>query len=118
MTKNNTATVETITAEVRVLMVGSRQVTLSVYNQLDYVGPSLIEPLGRVNPKDGEWKHVDVVGRSADGTLCRSCVTDNRQWGYTKTADGPPYPFEPQGEMEPRVAEWRSLPLIILAGLR
>ena len=31
----NTATVETLTAEVRVLMVGSRQITLSVARQLD-----------------------------------------------------------------------------------
>jgi len=65
-----TATVETLTAEVRVLMVGSRQVTLSVYNQLDLVPHARVEPFGRVNPKEGGlW----VVGRdSLTGTLVRS----------------------------------------------
>ena len=44
MTNTTTATVETLTAEVRVLMVGSRQVTLSVYNQLDMPENILIDP--------------------------------------------------------------------------
>jgi hypothetical protein len=35
------AKVEVLTAEVRVLMVGSRQVTLSVYSQLDEVDDAL-----------------------------------------------------------------------------
>ena len=35
-----------LTAEVRVLMVGNRQVTRSVYWQLDYVSPLGIEPFG------------------------------------------------------------------------
>jgi hypothetical protein len=66
-----TAKVEVLTAEVRVLMVGSRQVTLSVYRQLDYVPPDRIEPFGRV--RDSHDTHtgssVFVVGRDADGTL-------------------------------------------------
>lgn len=52
------ATVEVLTAEVRVLMVGSRQVTLSVYGQLDEVSPAQIRPFGRVAPRDalpGHW---------------------------------------------------------------
>jgi hypothetical protein len=40
MTASKTATVETLTAEVRVLMVGSRQVTMSVYGQLDFIDPA------------------------------------------------------------------------------
>lgn len=43
MSDSTTATVETLTAEVRALMVGSRQVTMSVYNQLDRVPHSQID---------------------------------------------------------------------------
>ena len=48
-----TATVESLTAEVRTLMIGSRQITLSVAKQLDRVdawgyGPDVIVPFGRV----------------------------------------------------------------------
>jgi hypothetical protein len=68
-----TATVEVLTAEVRVLMVGSRQVTLSVYNQLDEVPHSGVEPFGRVNPKDAERGRIYVVGRDREtGVLVRS----------------------------------------------
>lgn len=67
MTGSKSATVETLTAEVCVLMVGSRQVTLSVYNQLDWAPSSEIEPLGRVNPKDALHGWVYVVGRNNDG---------------------------------------------------
>lgn len=59
---SNQATVECLTAEVRVLMVGSRQVTLSVYRQLDRVPLSECDPFGRVRDgKDltGTW----IVGR-------------------------------------------------------
>jgi hypothetical protein len=73
---SSSATVEVLTAEVRVLMVGSRQVTLSVYNQLDRVEPDDIDPFGRVCPRDAERGWVDVVGasrRDADrGVLVRS----------------------------------------------
>jgi hypothetical protein len=43
-----TAEVEVLTAEVRVLMVGSRQVTLSVARQLDKVSLANIQAFGRV----------------------------------------------------------------------
>jgi hypothetical protein len=76
MTATTTARVEVLTAEVRVLMVGSRQVTMSVYNQLDRVALSQIEPFGRVHPRDAEPGMIYVVGastRDADrGTLVRS----------------------------------------------
>jgi hypothetical protein len=69
----NVATVEVLTAEVRVLMVGSRQVTLSVYNQLDWAHYTDIEPFGRVNPKGTLADHVYVVGREREsGGLVRS----------------------------------------------
>jgi hypothetical protein len=77
MTSSSTATVETLAAEVRVLMVGSRQVTLSVYRQLDRVPFAAIEPMGRV--RDGKEKtanEVQVVGKSrADGTLVSAALT-------------------------------------------
>lgn len=60
----DTATVETLTAEVRVLMVGNRQITLSVARQLDTVKLSDLEPFGRVRlDKDRENY---VIGRSKE----------------------------------------------------
>ncbi|HKO85632.1 MAG TPA: hypothetical protein VJ140_13990 [Actinomycetota bacterium] len=98
-----TATVETLTAEVRVLMVGSRQVTLSVARQLDVVHPSVLEPFGRVNlngkpagdAQAGGWTtEVDLIGCSRiDGALVRSRVDSRSRWAM-------------------------GLPLIVLAGLR
>lgn len=74
----NTATVETLTAEVRVLMVGSRQVTLSVAKQLDRVRYEDIEPLGRVkvDRRDdvfvgSDEQPINIVGRHREtGVLC------------------------------------------------
>lgn len=70
------ARVDVLTAEIRVLMVGSRQVTLSVYGQLDQVKPAEIDPFGRVAPRDADPDYVYVVGASARdadrGTLVRS----------------------------------------------
>ncbi len=60
------ARVTTVTAEVRVLMVGSRQVTLSVAKQLDRVDLGEIDPFGRVRLGDGQH----LIGRSRkDGAL-------------------------------------------------
>ena len=76
-----TARVEVLTAEVRVLMVGSRQITLSVFRQLDRVDSALIEPFGRVRdkPADPGSDRVIVVGRSArpadHGALVRSSLS-------------------------------------------
>ena len=79
------ATVETLTAEVRVLMVGRRQVTLSVYRQLDTVEPDEIEPFGRV--RDGQdlayslphGEAVYVVGvHQKTGVLVRSNCSRRR----------------------------------------
>lgn len=96
----NTATVETLAAEVRVLMVGNRQITLSVARQLDRVGLCDLEPFGRVKLGDG-YDHRTVIGRSKkDGSLVVSWFTRDREWS---------------GELDRRAAE---LPLIVLAGLR
>lgn len=61
-----TAMVETLTAEVRVLMVGSRQVTLSVAKQLDVVDLAELTTFGRV--KLGR-EYDYVIGADAYGRL-------------------------------------------------
>jgi hypothetical protein len=88
MSDKHEATVDVLTAEVRVLQVGRRQVTLSVVRQLDWADPGDIEPFGRVRTGDdlpgrprfkdsrglsvGKWAvPVEVVG-SASGALARS----------------------------------------------
>lgn len=75
----STATIETLTAEVRVLMVGSRQVTLSVYRQLDHCLPDQVQPFGRVSDKHDESNsehgcpRVFIVGCDiTTGALVRS----------------------------------------------
>jgi hypothetical protein len=62
----NTATVETLTAEVRVLMVGSRQITLSVARQLDVVSLWDINAWNRV--RLGRDRDRFVIGRRAGST--------------------------------------------------
>jgi len=134
-----TATIETLTAEVRVLMVGSRQVTLSVAKQLDRTsffedGPGAITPFGRV--KTG-----------AKATLERLKPEKARLSGSYYDDDFETYKAEPylevigrsnrerdcgalvifevarskdadQAEDKAALAEWAKLPLIVLAGLR
>jgi hypothetical protein len=81
------ATVEVLTAEVRVLQVGRRQVTLSVIRQLDWADAAEVEPFGRVRTGDtppGRVRaissgsrdvksatSVEIIG-SASGVLVRS----------------------------------------------
>jgi hypothetical protein len=133
MTASKTATVETLTAEVRVLMVGSRQVTMSVYKQLDNVEPDQIEPFGRVCPRDADGGHIHVVGRRIGaGELVASYTIAGRDdydqvaaWrlklklGLKSVTDVPAEQIEAEAA---RLAalddEWSALPLIVLAGLR
>jgi hypothetical protein len=72
----NTATIETLTAEVRVLMVGSRQVTMSVFKQLDWLTPSALTPFGRVSTgrkaTDDFTPGIELVGVDESGNLVRS----------------------------------------------
>jgi hypothetical protein len=75
MTASKTATIETLTAEVRVLMVGSRQVTLSVHGQLDAAEYEDMEPFGRVRPRDAEYGYIYFIGRHREnGTLVRGRI--------------------------------------------
>lgn len=87
MADSTTAVVETITAEVRVLMVGSRQVTAGVYGQLDMVEPCEIIPFGRVTPKDAQAGHVYIAGKHKEtGELVRSCTpcSEDKIWDKAK----------------------------------
>jgi len=87
MSDKHEATVEVLTAEVRVLQVGRRQVTLSVVRQLDWADPADVEPFGRVRTGDsppGRVRAIDSSGSnraksvpieiigSAAGVLVRS----------------------------------------------
>lgn len=126
------ARVQVLTAEVRTLVVGSRQVTMSVFNQLDSVPPNEIEPFGRVSPGSDQWS-VSVIGRhGATGALVRSNVPRHperlfasgmfptvantyREYSYwDKDADA-----ERQRQRLAKIAaRWVELDLIVLAGLR
>jgi hypothetical protein len=126
------ARVQVLTAEVRTLVVGSRQVTLSVYNQLDEVPPDGIEPFGRVRRKDARWRTVEVVGRDEEGALARSWVPlepfDLKSYDIVRVYDvhrgttlSKPlaWPYgTPLEEVRAFSADWPRLPLIVLAGLR
>jgi hypothetical protein len=93
-----TATIETLTASVRVLMIGNRQITMSIFKQLDEVrGPYDLEPFGRIGYR-AEYGGTWIVGRSLRerdrGALVRHCT-----WGTD-------------------LRGLDELPLIVLAGLR
>jgi len=132
LANSTTATVETLTAEVRVLMVGSRQVTLSVYGQLDFIDSARIEPFGRVNPRGRRSSHIYVVGKNIEtGELARSYTpVDETAIGPSAVsalekslglAHGTVPEHQIVAEMarlKKRGAEWSALPLIVLAGLR
>lgn len=130
MTTTTSATVETVTAEVRVLMVGSRQVTMSVYNQLDRVDPGDVEPFGRVAPRDANQQRIYIVGRErSSGALVRSStvtsgfdmVAWNRTGALYSDADSPlarQYAERLERDLQQYAEQWRALPLIVLAGLR
>jgi hypothetical protein len=71
---NESASVEVLSAEVRVLQVGDGQITRSMYGQLDEAPVERFEPFGRVrdnehNPKEGV---LQLVGRDTKtGALVR-----------------------------------------------
>jgi hypothetical protein len=147
MTDVHEATVEVLTAEVRVLQVGSRQITLSVARQLDLIEPELIIPFGRITTgrraNDAEViSEVEVIGRADDGSLARSVATVERMvcgQGYhpgshyvlnggaaeagrcDEHRTAPPAETHYWGWSHPdreTVRAWEALPLIVLAGLR
>jgi hypothetical protein len=141
MTGVHEATVEVLTAEVRVLMVGSRQITLSVARQLDEIDAGDITPFGRIETgrKHGPRTTVaHVIGRARDGSLARSVATAERVicLGHPSSSFGRDDSFltcdahDLEGERGQRHGwtwfypdrethtAWLDLPLIVLAGLR
>lgn len=126
----HTATVEVLTAEVRVLMVGHRQVTLSVFRQLDRVYPPAIEAFGRVrDPKADHDARVHVVGKCVtDGSLVASECRKGSDWRPTRSEYDDCWGAVPgMPSFDEYVAEeascdlffnaWSLLPHIVLAGL-
>lgn len=131
------AHVQVLTAEVRTLVIGSRQVTKTVYDQLDMVPPGAIEPFGRVNWGETNQK-IWIVGRhTTTGALVRSFV-----FRRSADLDGDGYLYEgrvgaswtsrtryrfwrsdvdvygQRQHLTELVKQWSALPLIVLAGLR
>lgn len=120
MAGTTTATVETLTAEVRVLAVGSRQITLSVAKQLDDIPWEDLEPMGRVNLgikyRRGETEFLDVIGRDCEtGALARTTVMHP---GSLTEADEARFSKDHLAQMWRRLDEVWALPLIVLAGLK
>jgi hypothetical protein len=124
-------TVEALTAEVRALMVGTRQVTLSGYRQLDDVHPDCCEPFGRVrDSRDRAGTKnlaipeptIYVIGRSVEtGALVRASRFKPRDPRGSFAADPSRASTDEVTEYERELAryrEWSDLPLIVLGGLR
>ena len=80
--------VEVLTAEIRVLQVGSKPVTLSAARQLDSVDGAAIKPFGRVrvDPKPADGL-IEVIG-SVSGILARSSARARKVEcpGYTSSS--------------------------------
>ena len=99
----STATVEVLTAEVRVLMVGARQVTLSVAKQLDVVPLWELGIYGRVKISDrgrGRVRPLVIGLHHSTGALALAEYSD--------------CPIN----QDPRDRAATDAPLIVLAGLK
>lgn len=81
---NKTATVEVLTAEVRVLMVGSRQITLSVARQLDRVPWHRCHPFGRIRDSQSYYDKTIIGKNIDDGTLVRSELYPRPEWSSSE----------------------------------
>jgi hypothetical protein len=68
------AKVELLTAEVRTLMVGNRQVTLSVAKQLDRIGLEHLDPFGRI--RIGDDGNLAIGRDRRSGALAISAFRD------------------------------------------
>jgi hypothetical protein len=105
VTQQSTATVETLTAEVRVLMVGNRQITASVAKQLDQVRIMEIEVFGRISIAfRNDFADGWVIGRRRSGSDLVIAAYQHRRSGNP--------------EVDALHVAARRAPLIVLAGLR
>jgi hypothetical protein len=122
--------VEILTAEVRQLTVGNRQVTLSMFRQLDNVDSDHCEPFGRVHDSQApavggdHGSHlpvVHVVGRSVDtGVLVHAHRFKPKHpapWGGLPPRQSADELTRYERDLA-RYRDWAALPLIVLAGLR
>lgn len=141
MSSDSEPTVEVLTAEIRVLQVGSKPVALSAARQLDVVDGAAIKPFGRVRidpkPTDGL---IEVIG-SVNGVLSRSSararkvecpgymnpsprgygpplVVCARHRGTPPTGSSAHHNWKEYTPSQEIYEAWRALPLIVLAGLR
>lgn len=71
---NAMAKIEVLTAKVRVITMGNRQVTLSVYRQLDDVDHDEIIPFGRVRDNRDSDNYLHIIGSDNDGNLVKSSM--------------------------------------------
>jgi hypothetical protein len=143
-----TATVEVLTAEVRALMVGSRQVTLSVFRQLDWAWWCEMIPMGRVNDERSADSSTKLaIGRHVEtGALVRAGMKDhrdvaltseerdsydawrldvNKSWQEWRDAGSRTFIQRRDPGPSPLESHWaaferdyKALPLIVLAGLK
>src|SRR5450755_1209653 len=100
----------TLTAEVRVLTIGTGRVTLSMFRQLDCVSAFKIRPFGRVRagthyepypglPPEPVW--LELLGRDDDGNLVKSVVRSSH--GVPGMERPPHYATD---EVKARYARW------------
>jgi hypothetical protein len=123
-----TATVETLAAEVHVLKVGNRQITLSVVKQLDRVGLNELELFGRIRTGRDIWFSdlefcerpvIELIGRHTEtGALATSCALVPRSAvSNTRVSDGIGW-RQYAVTLDDYLGVYAQLPLIVLAGLR
>ena len=109
------ARVDVLTAEVRTLMVGSRQVTLSVYRQLDCeFDIDKVDLFGRVtDPAEKSGDQWFVGCHKETGALVRTSL--EAPWSVFKRNERDTAEYR---EFVEYYREREKLPLIVLAGLR
>jgi hypothetical protein len=126
MAEITTATVKLLQAEVRVLLVGNRQVSLSMAKQLDHAPLEEIEPFGRLKlPGLPRGVSYCAVGRhKSTGALVLSrrpahewVTKDSWEPGEAPTDDEiKEMNQETNDLLEGYATAVRALPLIVLAG--
>lgn len=116
MTTTHTATVETMTAEVHVLKVGSRQVTLSVAKQLDLALVNDMKPMGRIRTVWDASFLIELIGRHSEtGALVRAFVYHPNTTRWLADCEISNVVCRVSSEEFEAI---QALPLIVLAGLK
>ena len=113
--EKHTAHIESLTAQVRVLMVGNRQITLSVAKQLDWVPLDQLTVFGRVRLSNDVQEQV--IGATQDGTLALSDIG-----GYELNHTGRIIQIQGDSISDPAIDEasvivCRAAPTKILGGI-